>query len=333
MSVLFVAGPGRSGTTAFSSYMNQHPRILICRERYKFLQPEITPDLFDPGRILDYRDGETNISRDYHEKLLSGKDLSQLRWVGDKTPSYVRNMPRLHANNPGARFIVLYRPIEEVAESYEARSKNPKDAWLGGKNGFEIGIRDWNVAMRRTRQFVESRARPEVLVVSYHDFFHRNEACIPLISDFLDLEFDPEVRRSWSNMSRSFEDKRRRKEPLSEEQARLIQSNRDYEAETWVLDRIQKQWDGLGGQPAEPAPPDDGVKEKSAQSGGGGQGLARLRQRVQELEQSLEQERQRTQYLEVRLRGLESRVSFPRGPLYSRLSKLLGRLRSRLPGR
>lgn len=86
---------------------------------------------------------------------------------------------------------------------------------------------------------------PEVLIVSYHDFFHRNEACIPLLSQFLDLEFDGAARRSWRRMSRRFEERRRDKEPLDERQARFIAKNKSYAAEEWVLERIERQWKEL----------------------------------------------------------------------------------------
>lgn len=323
MNILFVAGPGRSGTTAFANYLNQHPQVMICKERYKFLQPEITPDLFTFDRILDYREGETNLSKEYHEKLLSGKDPQNLAWIGDKTPSYVRNLAKLHKNNPDSRFIVLYRPIEEVAESYDARSKNPQDAWLGGRNGFEIGVRDWNIAMKKTRQFAEGRRNPQVLIISYHDFFSRSEACIPLVSSFLEIEFDERVRRAWESMSRSFENKRRQKESLSEEQARYIQENKDHEAESWVLDRIERQWEDPGMPLRTPAPGARAETEEPAKE----PATRRLEHRIVDLEQSLKREQQKSQRLEARVRGLENRTRTSRA---SRLLKRLGHLRHRL---
>lgn len=242
MNILFVAGPGRSGTSAFIRYLNQHEEVLICQERYKFIPQEVTPDLFTFDKILDHKERETNLSREYHVELLSKKDPARLKWIGDKTPGYVRNLKALHKNNPGARFVVLYRPVEEVAESYDSRSKNPEDPWLKGKNGFEVGIRDWNIAMRKTREFIQSNLEPEVLIVSYHDFFYRSESYIPLLSRFLGLKFDEDVRGAWRRTSLRFEQRRRQKEPLTEEQARLVEQNKDRDAEAWILDRIERQW-------------------------------------------------------------------------------------------
>jgi hypothetical protein len=55
LRALFVSGCARSGTTAFSDYLNQHPELLVCRERYKYIADEITPDHFTFDRILDYK--------------------------------------------------------------------------------------------------------------------------------------------------------------------------------------------------------------------------------------------------------------------------------------
>jgi hypothetical protein len=246
MRPLFVAGiPQRSGTTALANYLNMHQRILICIERYKYAPQEITPDLFTFDRILDYRDGETNISREHHVKLLGKKDPAKLKWIGDKRPAYFRMYSHLLENNPGAHFIVIYRPVEEVAESFQARAANPPRSsyarWACGR-GFEEGVRVWNTALRLTREFVESGPNPPILILSYHDFFYRNEVCIPLLSRFLQVEFDEEVRKAWRKRTRKFEGKRRLKEPLTGEQERFIRENKDHENERWILDRIERQY-------------------------------------------------------------------------------------------
>ena len=246
MNYLYIGGPSRSGTTALTSYLNRHPEMMICRERFKWIpRKDVTPEVFTFERILDFEDGyekrDTARRKQVHQDLVNRKDPEKLRWMGDKLPAYVRTLDRLAENNPGASFILTYRPIEEVAESFEARSRNPEDAWLGGRDGFWLGIEAWNRAMRHTRDFIESGVNPNVLVVGYHDFFYRNEEFVPLISRFLDLTFDEEVLGSWREESRSFEVERREKEPMSEEQQALIDEHADREAESYVLRRIEEQ--------------------------------------------------------------------------------------------
>ncbi len=266
MNLLFVGGPQRSGTTALVHYLNRHSEVLLCMERYKWVPPRyIRPELFTFERILDYRRSphredreETNTPWDYHAKLLSGKDPERLKWIGNKNPAYVRNLDRLSENNPGASFILTYRQLEEVAESFEARSKSPEEPWLLG--GFETGVDLWNTAMRSTRDFVESAANLNVLILSYHNFFRGDqEAEVSLLSRFLDIEIECGVRYAWREMSKGFETGRRSKEPLSEEQRAYIEENKDVEAERWVLDRIQRQKRELRIYPPEATRADGGT--------------------------------------------------------------------------
>ena len=249
---LFVCGCARSGTTALADYLNRHQEILLCQERYKTGTPpaEITPALFTFERILDFRPGETErpiwkngreLFVKYHTELLARKDPAKLKWIGDKGPFYVRSMDVLAGNNAGARFIVLYRPIEEIIESWEARAKDPDDHWASDR-GTEEAVKVWNLALRGTRKFIKSSPAPRVLIINYHDFFYRNGTVVPLISRFLGLEIDESVTRAWRAASLEFEGGRRRKEPLSEEQLTFVQKHADRAAEGWVLDRIERQW-------------------------------------------------------------------------------------------
>ena len=141
--------------------------------------------------------------------------------------------------------MVLYRPLEEVAESWDARAKDPDDPWRG-ERGVEMSVEVWNAAMQKTREFIQSSPAPRALVIGYHDFFYRNEAVVPQISRFLGREFDESITGAWREASSGFESGRRRKEPLSEEHLAFIREHADQEAEGWVLDRIEKQWTDPG---------------------------------------------------------------------------------------
>lgn len=340
---LFVGGCARSGTTAFTDYLNLHEEILLCQERYKGRQRKVTWDLFTFERIMDFRPEETKrpplgqspeefLKR--HEDLLARKDPTKLKWLGDKGPFYVRFMDQLAANNPGARFIMLYRPIEEIAESWDARAKNPDDPWRS-ERGYQLSVEVWNLAMRGMRNFIESSPAPRVLIVSYHDFFYRNEAVAPQISRFLGLEFDESVTRSWREASLQFESVRRPKEPLSEEQQSFIQEHADRAAEAWVLDRIEKQWREPGLYV---------VESKETALAALDETEARMRwlqQRLQKLEQDLarqrrevERERQRDRQLLARERREGKRLNRQLEDMQSsrtwRLLNKLDRIRSKI---
>jgi hypothetical protein len=242
---LFIAGCQRSGTTAFAEYLNQHPKILVGVERYRGVPAKkIGPEFFTFERLLDYRE-QTIRPRGYYLELLLRKNQEKLEWIGDKNPNYLLHFDVLSRNNPGARFIVLYRPVEEVAESWEIASNNPNDPWRGRENGFERGVEIWNRALRKTREFVEDGTDPKVLIISYHDFFYRNEACVSLVSRFLDLEFDETIRRKWKETSARFERERRSKRPLTDRQVEFVKQHKDNAAEKWILGQINEQWKSL----------------------------------------------------------------------------------------
>ncbi len=248
---LFVGGPARSGTTAFTNYLNRHEQILLCEGRYKGIQNQVSWELFGFERIMDFsRPEETEkpplaeIREQFverHAELLSRKNPSKLRWLGDKGPFYVRSTDRLAANNPGARFIMLYRPIEEVAESWDSRARDPDDPWRS-ERGVERSVEVWNAAMRGMRKFAQMSPAPRLLIVAYRDFFYRNEAVVPQLSRFLNLDFDESLTGAWREASSEFEGWRRQKNPLGEEQIAFIEERADRGAEAWVLDRIGRQW-------------------------------------------------------------------------------------------
>jgi hypothetical protein len=283
--------------------MNVHPEVLLLRERYKFIPHQVTPELLSFDRILAYSAGETNVPEEQYVELLERKDPEKLRWLGDKNPDYYALYGRLVRQNPGARFIVLYRPLEEVAESVEARAKNPQDHWPATFD-FRKAVQVWNRALNLTRAFVEGDPGAEVLVLDYHDFFYRNETCVPLISRFLEIDFDEQVLSDWRMRSTDFEKNRRRKADLTEEQENYIRREKDHEAEEWILKRIEDQREdpsvclrsssgraqGVRTQPQEAGTPGagDGSRER----------ILRLRKQVRHL--ALENRRLKRQLTEMR---------------------------------
>ena len=239
---LFVAGCQRSGTTAFTDYLNVHPEILVSQERYKFVPPrEVGPGLFTLERLLDHRPGETDAWReDLTRRIVAGKAPGRLRWIGDKNPSYVRRLGLLADNNQGARFLVLHRPLDEVAESFEARASDRGDHWPS-ENGFEKAIEVWNAALEHTRSFVAARGSDSLRIVDYRRFAADPGALAPLLSDFLEIDLDGAVTAAWAARSRDFTSTRRLKRSLSTTQQGLIREGKDLALEAWALDYIERQ--------------------------------------------------------------------------------------------
>ncbi|MEJ7814602.1 MAG: sulfotransferase family 2 domain-containing protein [Rubrobacter sp.] len=246
---LFVCGCDRSATTALADYLNRHPEILVCQERFETTQEgEITLDLSTFERMLDFGPKETGDSAPDndgdrlirpHTELLANKDPARLRWIGASSSDYVRRMESVAGNNPGARFIVMYRPIEEVAESWETKDA---DDHQNSNNGLRQAVKTWNRSLQGTRRFIRDSLVPRVLLIGYHDFLYRTETVLPLISRFLELEFET---ADLADEALRFE-RVRSTETLGKEKRSLIQKHANRAAEAWILDRIEKQWEEPG---------------------------------------------------------------------------------------
>lgn len=339
---LFILGPSRSGTTALTDYLNQHEEIMICMERYKYVPEQVTPEALTFGKILDYvprqGTGETNTPRERHIELLAGKDPQKLKWIGDKGPGNAKRYKAISENNPGAHFLITYRPIEEVVESFEKRAEYPDDPWIGGKDGLKMGVHAWNRAMSGARQYLETSPEPNGLIISYHDFFSRSSDYIPLLSRFLEIDFDGSIAEAWENTSREFESSRRRKKPVTEEKAAYIAENKDHAAEEWMLERIERQWHepGLykqsGGAQSDRRKLAAALMKERARTQPGGDTDQNLERAAKRLENRLTRERRQTKALRRENRTLENKINNIQASRSWKLLSRLRRLRSAVSG-
>jgi hypothetical protein len=291
---LFVCGCDKSGTTALADYLNRHPKILVCQESSETTQQgEITldPSTFErmldplpkePGDAAPHNDGDRLIKPP--AELLANRDPSRLQWIGASNSDYLMRMESIAGNNPGARFIVMYRPIEEVAESWEPVDADDRQ---NSNGGFGRAVKTWNRGLQGTRRFIKESLIPRVLLINYHDFLYRTETVAPLISRFLDLEFDETVTVELSDeVPRSVRVR-------SREKRSLIQKHANRAAEAWVLDRIEKQWvkPGLYTQRTSKSALASSLDETEARTW-------RLQERIRELERDRECRRRRFKQLQ-----------------------------------
>lgn len=147
---VFLVGCPRSGTTLLQRVVDAHPQIAITHEQCWIapyfkkktgLTPEglVTPDLI--STLLQHkRFHKLGAGREELERLLgSGEPVSYASFVtelfnrygkakrkglvGDKCPSYVREVPTLHALWPKAKFVHLIRDGRDVSLSIRNWSK------------------------------------------------------------------------------------------------------------------------------------------------------------------------------------------------------------------
>jgi hypothetical protein len=278
-----------------ADYLDRHPEILFYEEvpvttRHKEI---VTPDLSAFGRGTDFaKQTEGPTFQGDGDRLLvegpagpsPGKDPSTVRWIGASNPDFIRHMESIAGKNPGARFIIVYRPIEEVAESWEAKN--------AGEDRFEQAAKSWSRSLQGTRRFIREGLVPRTLLVSYHDLLYRSETVVPLISRFLGLELDEPVVADRTAETLLSEGGGPPGEALSREKRSSIQKHANRTAEAWILDRIDRQWKkpGLYAQKTSKASLVASLDEMEARGW-------RLQQRVKELERDRERRRRRFKQL------------------------------------
>jgi hypothetical protein len=146
-------------------------------------------------------------------------------------------------------------------------------------------VKTWNRGLQGTRRFIRDSLIPRVLLINYHDFLYRTETVAPLISRFLELEFDETVTAELSDEVPQSENSR--------EKRSLIRKHANRAAEAWILDRIEKQWvkPGLYIQRTSKSALATSLDETEARTW-------RLQEKVRELERDRERRRRRFKQLQ-----------------------------------
>ena len=175
--LLFLAGMGRSGTTALLEVMAAHPEVALGVERYKRLYPRddepVTAELFAERRFFDFGDDLTNLTPEQapewapHYEAMRAK-WSSARYVGDKMVAI--RLQHVWETLPDARFVCIVRDLEPVAASWDARARNPDDRGWGADADATKAVAAWNRSLRRVRRAVKQRP-DRAVVVEYDRFF------------------------------------------------------------------------------------------------------------------------------------------------------------------
>ncbi len=170
-NLLFLAGLGRSGTTALLEVFSAHAQVALGVERYKRLYPRddqpVTPDLFAEERFFDFSDELTNLTPEAAPEWASHYAAMRAKWgtatyVGDKMVAI--RLQHVWETLPDARFVCIVRDLEPVAASWEARARNPDDLGWGADQDASKAVAGWNRSLRRIRRAVKHRPDHAVVV-------------------------------------------------------------------------------------------------------------------------------------------------------------------------
>ncbi|MFN8112068.1 MAG: sulfotransferase [Solirubrobacterales bacterium] len=204
----FVVGVNRSGTTLLRLMLDAHPDLAIPPETH-FIPEVIRRANHENTRRRLIRSitkhprwGDFGLSEDdFRARAKQVKPLTasgaircfyelyaeqqgKPRW-GDKTPRYMRAMPRISRALPEARFVHLIRDGRDVALSQRERVLDGEDVSMAA------------MAERWKRRIAAAREggaeiRPGLyLEVRYEDLVADPEATLRSVCEFIGLEFDP----------------------------------------------------------------------------------------------------------------------------------------------
>lgn len=212
--LLFLAGMGRSGTTALLEVISAHPQVALGVERYKRLYPRddqpVTAELFDEGRFFDFGDGLTNLTPDQAPEWAPHYEAMRAKWagaryVGDKMVAI--RLQHVWETLPEARFVCIVRDLEPVAASWEARASNPDDLGWSADADATKAVAAWNKSLRRVRRAV--RQRPErAVVVEYDRFFGDPDGGgLDRVLGWLGLDRSPEIDKAFREVHSEYVEK------------------------------------------------------------------------------------------------------------------------------
>ena len=218
---LFIVGCTRSGTTLLQRILNNHPQLAVVNDSHFAIQvirrhkgpvdPVLTPELVD--RVRTYprfpRLGlsETAVyqaaskSGTYSQFVsalysdhgrLNGKQLA-----GEKSPGFVRHLPRLHALFPWVKTIHIIRDGRDVALSmleWTRQGKGPAASFeLWQEEPIAVCALWWLKKVKAGLQDGRSLDSFNYSEVRYEDLVANPENVLRKLADFLNLPYVREM--------------------------------------------------------------------------------------------------------------------------------------------
>lgn len=223
---VFILGCGRSGTTVFGTALGKHRRVTYLNERRDlwfdaYPQTDIWTEHAVRRNGLLWLDASHVDPRKSHR--LSRSFL--LETVKTGRPVLVEKLPinnfrlgLISRTFPDARFIHIFRNGFEVARSIEKLSRKGK--WFGNQSykwdrlvdfasgdpstsglpaltrtPFEKGLLEWRLSTEAAVRFLAPMPAGSFFEVSYDNLVADPSGTLGKVLAFLDLDFDPAVRR------------------------------------------------------------------------------------------------------------------------------------------
>ena len=217
---LFVVGCPRSGTTLLQRMLDNHPQLAVANDSHFIpraiedvpvgVDPPLTAELVErvrtyrrfgrlglPDTAVEEAAGSARTYSEFVSALYSeygrrrGKPLA-----GEKTPSYDRCLPRLHALFPSVRTVHIIRDGRDVALSaleWARDGKGPSKLPLWRQEPVAVCALWWRRHVSTGRRDGAVLGSSRYLEVGYEELIRRPELVLRRVARFLAVPFAPEM--------------------------------------------------------------------------------------------------------------------------------------------
>lgn len=217
---VFVVGCARSGTTLLQRMLDAHPLLAVANDSHFIpravadlpvdADPDLTPELVEWVRSyrrfyrLDLADaavdeaaaGATTYSEFVAALYTEYARLRGKRLAGEKTPDYVRSLPRLHHLFPSARVVHIIRDGRDVTLStlgWAKDGKGPSKMDLWDEEPVAVCALWWRSQVKTGGADGRRLASDSYHEVRYEKLVAEPEEQLRMLAQFLDLPDAPEM--------------------------------------------------------------------------------------------------------------------------------------------
>jgi hypothetical protein len=210
MRKFFLVGCPRSGTTAIQQALNRHPGIVIPpeteffslimgylrfsswgqRRHLRHIAADLQIELSMPRRRLRRPEDARAVFDELAERYVQRLGRHDVICFGDKTPHQLPHLPTILAAYPDVKIILVYRDGRDVALSLSKVPWGPPSVYAA----FSIWLK-----MCRWHRWALEQKNLSLLCMRYEDLVTNPEKELRRITDFLGVEYLPEVAEGEGN--------------------------------------------------------------------------------------------------------------------------------------
>lgn len=232
--------------------MTADPSVALGLERYAHLvhhPQKFTPELFETGRFLDIRAGDTYYDSFGFFDFPLYEDVAARYGTalvfGDKIPMLHPLYPQIAHAFPEPKILFIVRNPFDVAASFTKRALDDTDETWRPSRDHRAACNEWNASIRATSGWLERLA---FYIVDYESFF-AGQADIARLAAFLEL--DPDRLRLGYEAQVARQPEPRHEEALTAAARQYVARTADFEAYRRLLE-LADQARFPGSAPAQP---------------------------------------------------------------------------------